>query len=63
MIATDAAAGYWVPQRNIIVGYEMRAGGSRNLDYQPACCGVMRRYVPEREVHEIVELAGPSRVI
>ncbi len=58
VIVTDDTAGYWVPRRNIIVGYEMRAGGF-SPDYQ---LRLLRRgaarYVPAREVHEIVELAG-----
>lgn len=60
VIGEGAAVGYWVPRRNIIVGYEMRAGGF-SPDYQ---LRLLRRdaarYVPEREVHEIVELAGPE---
>lgn len=60
VITAGAAVGYWVPRRNIIVGYEMRAGGF-SPDYQ---LRLLRRdaarYVPEREVHEIVELAGPE---
>ena len=60
VISADAAVGYWVPRRNIIVGYEMRAGGF-SPDYQ---LRLLRRdaarYVPEREVHEIVELTGPE---
>lgn len=58
VIAGEAAVGYWVPRRNIIVGYEMRAGGF-SPDFQ---LRLLRRdaarYVPERAVHEIVELAG-----
>lgn len=58
VIAGESAVGYWVPRRNMIVGYEMRAGGF-SPDFQ---LRLLRRdaarYVPEREVHEIVELAG-----
>ncbi len=58
VIRGDRAAGYWVPRRNIIVGYEMRAGGFAP-DYQLRLLRrAAARYVPEREVHEIVELAG-----
>ena len=57
-IAADGAAGFWVPRRNFIVGYEVRAGGFYP-DYQ---LRLLRRgsatYVPEREVHEIVAVRG-----
>jgi glycosyltransferase involved in cell wall biosynthesis len=50
--------GYWVPRRNFIVGHEMRGGGF-SPDYQ---LRLLRRgaarYVPDRQVHEIVELSG-----
>jgi glycosyltransferase involved in cell wall biosynthesis len=50
--------GYWLARRNFIVGHEMRAGGFFP-DYQ---LRLLRRaaahYVAEREVHEIVEIAG-----
>ena len=52
--------GYWIPRRNFIVGHEMRGGGY----YPDAQLRLLRRdaarYVAEREVHEIVELAGPE---
>lgn len=50
--------GYWLARRNFIVCHEMRAGGF-TPDYQ---LRLLRRaaahYVAEREVHEIVEIAG-----
>ena len=50
--------GYWIPRSNIIVGHALRGGGFFP-DYQ---LRLLRRqaahYVPEREVHEIVALAG-----
>lgn len=50
--------GFWLPRRNFIVGKEIRHGGYYP-DYQ---LRLLRRdaarYVPEREVHEIVELSG-----
>jgi len=59
--AREDAAGYWIPRRNWIVGHEMRGGGF-TPDYQ---LRLLRRsaarYVPERQVHEVVELAGESR--
>ena len=55
---SPAPAGYWVPRRNFIVGHEMRGGGF-SPDYQ---LRLLRRdaarYVPDRQVHEIVELSG-----
>lgn len=58
--APDAAAGYWAPRRNFIVGHEMRAGGF-SPDYQ---LRLLRRsaakYDPNRQVHEIVELRGAA---
>ncbi|HHY55575.1 MAG TPA: glycosyltransferase family 2 protein [Chloroflexi bacterium] len=58
--APDAAAGYWTPRRNFIVGHEMRAGGF-SPDYQ---LRLLRRsaanYDPNRQVHEIVALRGPA---
>lgn len=54
----EAVAGYWLPRRNFIMGKEIRFGGYYP-DYQ---LRLLRRdaarYVPEREVHEIVELTG-----
>ena len=59
-LAVEAAVGYWTPRRNFIVGHEMRGGGFYP-DYQ---LRLLRRgyarYVREREVHEIVTLAGPD---
>ena len=50
--------GYWIPRKNIIVGHALQGGGFFP-DYQ---LRLLRRnaahYVPEREVHEIVALAG-----
>ena len=58
LIQEDATNGYWIPRRNIIVGYEMTAGGF-SPDYQ---LRLLRResatYVAEREVHEIVDVGG-----
>ena len=54
----DAPAGYWVPRRNFIVGHEMRGGGFFP-DHQLRLLRRGRcRYVPEREVHEIVAVEG-----
>ncbi len=54
------AVGYWLPRRNFIIGKEIRHGGYYP-DYQ---LRLLRResarYVPEREVHEIVNLDGPE---
>ena len=59
--ARDAVAGFWVPRRNFIAGHETRGGGYFP-DYQ---LRLLRRgnahYVAEREVHEIVEVAGEQR--
>jgi len=58
VLATPAPVGYWVSRRNFIVGHEMRGGGF-SPDYQ---LRLLRRgaarYVADRQVHEIVELAG-----
>ena len=58
--APDAAAGYWAPRRNFIVGREMRAGGF-SPDYQ---LRLLQRsaaaYDPNRQVHEIVSLRGTA---
>ncbi|MEZ4657492.1 MAG: glycosyltransferase family 2 protein [Caldilineaceae bacterium] len=55
-----AAAGYWIPRRNFIVGQEMRYGGYFP-DYQ---LRLLRRgraqYDPARAVHEVVQLAGEA---
>jgi hypothetical protein len=56
--ADPAIAGYWIPRRNFIVGQETRGGGFFP-DYQ---LRLLRRagarYVAEREVHELVAVAG-----
>mgnify|MGYP001193099647 FL=1 len=58
--APGEVVGYWAPRRNFIVGHEMRGGGF-TPDYQ---LRLLRRdaarYIADRQVHEIVELAGPS---
>lgn len=60
VVRGDDYAGYWVPRRNFIVGREVRGGGFAP-DYQ---LRLLRRraaaYVSEREVHEVVRLAGPG---
>jgi glycosyltransferase involved in cell wall biosynthesis len=57
-IDTGIHAGYWIPRRNFIVGREIRNGGYAP-DYQ---LRLLRRktaqYVPEREVHELVDVSG-----
>lgn len=54
-------AGCWIPRRNFIAGKEVHGGGFYP-DYQ---LRLLRRtgaqYVPEREVHEIVEVDGEER--
>ncbi len=56
--APDEVAGYRIPRRNILFGRELRGGGWYP-DYQLRLLRRARaRYVPEREVHEIVELDG-----
>ena len=58
-----SCAGYTVARRNFIAGQETHAGGFFP-DYQ---LRLLRhdaaRYVPEREVHEIVRLSGPQGVL
>lgn len=57
-IINDTIDGFWIPRRNIIVGHEMQGGGFFP-DYQLRLLRrAAARYVPEREVHEIVALAG-----
>ena len=59
-IGDQQISGYWIPRRNFIVGHAMQAGGF----YPDHQLRLLRRsaahYVPEREVHEIVALAGPA---
>lgn len=51
-------AGVWLPRRNFIAGKEVRGGGFYP-DYQLRLLKRMNaQYVPEREVHEIVRVAG-----
>jgi (heptosyl)LPS beta-1,4-glucosyltransferase len=57
-VAGEAAVGFWIPRRNWIVGHEMLGGGftpdhQLRLLKRSASC-----YDPERQVHEIVQLAG-----
>lgn len=56
--SSQAPVGYWVPRRNLIVGHEMRGGGF----YPDHQLRLLRRgaahYVPDRQVHEVVELSG-----
>ncbi len=63
MIGTDAAAGYWIPRRNWIVGHEMLGGGF-TPDHQ---LRLLKRsaaaYDPERQVHEIVQLDGKEGIL
>ncbi len=58
--AAKPIAGYWLARRNFIAGHETHGGGFFP-DYQ---LRLLRRdaahYVPERKVHEIVELDGPD---
>lgn len=55
-----AIAGYWVARRNFIAGHETRGGGFYP-DYQLRLLKRgAARYVPEREVHEIVALDGEA---
>ncbi len=60
VIAARPEVGWWVPRRNFIAGHEVRHGGFYP-DYQ---LRLMRRdrarYDPERLVHEVVLLDGPS---
>lgn len=58
MVANPAANGYWIPRRNFIVGYEMKAGGF-SPDYQlRLLLRSKAKMVAEREVHEIVDVGG-----
>jgi glycosyltransferase involved in cell wall biosynthesis len=56
-------AGGWIPRRNRIVGHEMLGGGF-SPDYQ---LRLLRRagarYSPERQVHEVVEVAGKAEYL
>ncbi len=53
-------AGWWVPRHNFIVGEQVRHGGFYP-DYQLRLLLRARaRYDPERPVHEVVLLDGPS---
>ena len=60
-MGTEACAGYWVPRRNRILGRWMRGAGWWP-DYQ---LRIMNRhsaaYVPDRPVHELVEVSGTVR--
>jgi glycosyltransferase involved in cell wall biosynthesis len=57
-IGAGDKAGYWIPRRNWIVGHEVRGGGFAP-DYQLRLLKrSAARYVPERQVHEIVALDG-----
>ncbi len=52
--------GWWVPRHNFIAGHEVRHGGFYP-DYQLRLLRRDRaRYDPERPVHEVVLLDGPS---
>lgn len=56
--AGGALAGCWLPRRNFIAGKEVRGSGYYP-DYQLRLLRRCKaRYVPEREVHEIVEVDG-----
>lgn len=58
VIGNPEINGYWIPRRNFIVGYEMKAGGF-SPDYQLRLLRrEQARYVAEREVHEIVDVGG-----
>jgi len=58
VLGAEACDGYWIPRHNYIVGYRMQGGGFFP-DYQLRLLRRGRaRYVPEREVHEIVEVDG-----
>jgi glycosyltransferase involved in cell wall biosynthesis len=55
----DAPVGYWIPRRNYIWGEWIRHGGW-SPDYQLRLLKVgAARYDETRDVHELVELAGP----
>ncbi|MBI3974100.1 MAG: glycosyltransferase family 2 protein [Chloroflexi bacterium] len=52
--------GFWVPRQNIILGHWMRSAGW-HPDYQLRLFRRDRgRYDPDRPVHELVQLDGPS---
>ncbi|MEX1018151.1 MAG: glycosyltransferase family 2 protein [Litorilinea sp.] len=57
------AAGFWLPRRNLIAGHETRGAGFYP-DYQ---LRLLRRraahYPPDRQVHEIVTLAGEAHYL
>lgn len=60
MLVERSEVGWWVPRHNFIVGHAVRHGGFYP-DYQ---LRLLRRdwarYDPERPVHEVVLLDGPS---
>jgi glycosyltransferase involved in cell wall biosynthesis len=56
--ATDAAAGFLIPRRNVIAGHVMRGGGWWP-DYQARLLRPHRcRYVETRRVHEVPDCDG-----
>lgn len=53
-----SADGYWIARRNFIVGRQMRGGGFWPDHQLRLLRRSAARYVAEREVHEVVEVAG-----
>lgn len=59
-VGRDDACGYWIPRRNWIVSHWMRGGGF-SPDYQLRLLKRQSaRYVSERQVHEVVDVDGPT---
>jgi glycosyltransferase involved in cell wall biosynthesis len=62
-LARPEAAGYWIPRRNLFWGHAMRGGGwwpDRQLRLLAVAAA---RYDPERAVHEVAEVAGPTAAL
>ncbi|MGH2457375.1 MAG: glycosyltransferase family 2 protein [Chloroflexota bacterium] len=58
--ADDAPVGYWIPRRNFMWGGWIRHGGWSPDDQLRLLKVACARYDEERDVHELVNLAGES---
>ncbi len=56
--APQEVGGYWIPRRNVMFGHVLRGGGWWPDHQLRLLRSSHARYVPEREVHEIVEVDG-----
>jgi len=59
-LGTPGVAGYWIPRENVFWGRTLRGGGWWPDPQMRLMRTALARYDPDRAVHEVAEVAGPS---